>query len=67
MAQAEAAARVLMGRGAKCVIVTLGAQGALVCVEGKAAQLVEAFRRGAGAGDDGGGRCVLRRVCGGVE
>ena len=55
-AQAEAAARVLMRRGAKCVIVTLGAQGALVCVEGKAAQLVEAFNAGpvletTGAGD----------------
>ncbi len=56
VAQAEAAAGVLMGRGAKCVIVTLGAQGALVCVEGKAAELVGAFDAGpvletTGAGD----------------
>jgi len=56
VAQVEAAARVLMGRGAKCVIVTLGAQGALVCVEGEDAQLVEAFNAGSvlettGAGD----------------
>ncbi len=55
-AQAEAAARALMERGAKCVIVTLGAQGALVCVEGKTAELVEAFDAGpvletTGAGD----------------
>jgi ribokinase len=54
--EAEAAARVLMGRGAKCVIVTLGAQGALVCAAGADAQLVEAFHAGAvldttGAGD----------------
>jgi len=38
------------------VIVTLGAQGALVCVEGEDAQLVEAFNAGSvlettGAGD----------------
>ncbi len=56
VAQAEMAARVLMGRGAKCVIVTLGAQGALVCAEGGEAQLVGAFDAGAvldttGAGD----------------
>jgi ribokinase len=56
VAQAEAAARVLMGRGAKCVIVTLGAQGALVCVEGEEAVLVGAFDAGlvldtTGAGD----------------
>ena len=55
-AQAEAAARVLMGRGAKCVIVTLGSQGALVCVEGEEAELVGAFNAGevvetTGAGD----------------
>jgi len=55
-AQAAAAAKVLMGRGARCVIVTLGAQGALVCVEGEVAQLVEAFYAGpvldtTGAGD----------------
>jgi ribokinase len=54
--QAEAAARVLMGRGAKCVIVTLGVQGALVCVAGEEAKLVDAFHAGAvldttGAGD----------------
>jgi len=55
-AQAEAAARVLMGRGAKCVIVTLGSQGALVCVEGEEAELAGAFNAGevvetTGAGD----------------
>ncbi len=55
-AQAEAAARVLMGRGAKCVIVTLGAQGVLVCEDGAEAVVVSAFRAGAvlettGAGD----------------
>ena len=55
-AQAEAAARELLRRGAKCVMVTLGAQGAMVCVEGSEAVLVEAFRVGAvldttGAGD----------------
>ena len=54
--QAEIAAKVLMGRGARCVIVTLGEKGALVCVEGEAARLVEAFRVGVvvdttGAGD----------------
>jgi ribokinase len=56
VAQAEAAARVLMGRGARCVIVTLGEKGALVCVDREAARLVEAFRVGSvvdttGAGD----------------
>ena len=55
-AQAEQAARVLQGRGARCVIVTLGAQGALVCAEGAEAVLVNAFRAGpvletTGAGD----------------
>ncbi|MGA7158073.1 MAG: ribokinase [Acidobacteriaceae bacterium] len=55
-AQAEAAARELLRRGAKCVIVTLGAQGAMVCVEGEAAARVEAFSAGTvlettGAGD----------------
>ena len=55
-AQAEAAARVLLGRGARCVIVTLGAQGALVCVEGADAEFVSAFNVGpvletTGAGD----------------
>ena len=55
-AQAAAAAKVLMVRGARCVIVTLGAQGALVCVEGEVPQLVEAFNAGpvldtTGAGD----------------
>jgi ribokinase len=64
---AEAAARVLLGRGARCVIVTLGAQGALVCVAGEAAVLVEAFRVGTvvdttGAGDGfcGGFAAALR-------
>jgi len=41
--QAEAAAHVLMERGARCVIVTLGEKGALVCVEGQEARLVGAF------------------------
>jgi ribokinase len=55
-AQAEAAARVLIERGARCVIVTLGAQGALVCAEGAEAVLVSAFSAGpvletTGAGD----------------
>jgi ribokinase len=55
-AQAEAAARVLLGRGARCVIVTLGAQGALVCAEGAEAVLVSSFSAGpvletTGAGD----------------
>jgi ribokinase len=55
-AQAEDAARVLLKRGARCVIVTLGAQGALVCVEGAEALLVGAFNAGrvletTGAGD----------------
>jgi ribokinase len=56
VSQAETAARVLLGRGARCVIVTLGAQGALVCSEGEEAQLVGAFSVGpvldtTGAGD----------------
>ncbi|MGA8939922.1 MAG: PfkB family carbohydrate kinase, partial [Acidobacteriaceae bacterium] len=55
-AQAEAAGRELLRRGARCVIVTLGAQGALVCAEGSEAVMVEAFDAGAvvettGAGD----------------
>jgi ribokinase len=55
-AQAEAAARVLLARGARCVIVTLGAQGALVCAEGAEAVLVSSFSAGpvletTGAGD----------------
>jgi len=54
--QAEGAARLLMGRGARNVIVTLGAQGALVCAGGAEAVLVAAFDAGAvvettGAGD----------------
>ncbi len=54
--QAEAAALALRRRGAGCVIVTLGAQGALVC-DGRAQPvLVDAFHAGAvvettGAGD----------------
>jgi ribokinase len=55
-AQAESAARMLMERGARCVIVTMGAQGALVCEAGSEAVLVGAFDAGAvlettGAGD----------------
>jgi ribokinase len=55
-AQAESAARVLLGRGARCVIVTQGAQGALVCAEGAEAVLVSSFSAGpvletTGAGD----------------
>jgi ribokinase len=55
-AQAETAARVLLGRGARCVIVTLGAQGALVCEAGAEAEIVSAFNAGpvletTGAGD----------------
>ena len=55
-AQAESAARVLLGRGARCVIVTLGAQGALVCAEGAEAVLMNSFSAGpvletTGAGD----------------
>jgi len=55
-AQAEEAARVLLGRGARCVIVTLGAQGALVCEAGADAVMVDAFNAGpvletTGAGD----------------
>jgi ribokinase len=54
--QAETAARVLLGRGARCVIVTLGAQGVLVCEEGADAVMVDAFNAGpvletTGAGD----------------
>ena len=54
--QAEGAARRLMERGARCVIVTMGAQGALVCEAGSAAVLVRAVDAGAvvettGAGD----------------
>jgi ribokinase len=56
VAQAETAARVLLGRGARCVIVTLGVQGALVCEEGANAVMVDAFNAGpvletTGAGD----------------
>jgi ribokinase len=56
VAQAEAAARVLLDRGARCVIVTLGAQGALVCAAGAEAERVNAFNVGpvldtTGAGD----------------
>ncbi|MBW4038729.1 MAG: ribokinase [Acidobacteria bacterium] len=55
-AQAESAARQLMERGAGCVIVTMGAKGALVCERDQAAVLVEAVDAGAvvdttGAGD----------------
>ena len=54
--QAEQAARMLMQRGARCVIVTMGWQGALVCVCDEASVLVRAFGVGAvvettGAGD----------------
>ena len=56
VAQAESAARALQRRGARCVIVTLGARGALMCAEGAEALLVGAFNAGAvvettGAGD----------------
>lgn len=55
-AQAEQAARVLLNRGACCVIVTLGAQGALVCAPETEPVLVNAFAAGpvletTGAGD----------------
>jgi ribokinase len=54
--QAEAAARLLMERGAQCVIITLGAQGALVCERGTAGLLVQPVNAGpvvdtTGAGD----------------
>ncbi len=56
VAQAEAAARALLERGARCVIVTLGAQGALVCAKDAGAELVSSFSVGpvldtTGAGD----------------
>jgi ribokinase len=56
VAQAESAARMLQTRGARNVIVTLGAQGALVCERDAEAVLVAAFDAGAvlettGAGD----------------
>ncbi len=54
--QAEAAARALQLRGASCVMVTLGAQGVLVCDGSAEAVLVDTFHAGAvvettGAGD----------------
>jgi ribokinase len=54
--QAERAARSLLARGARTVIVTLGAQGALICSGSSAAELVPAFAAGpvvetTGAGD----------------
>jgi ribokinase len=54
--QAEAAARLLMERGAGCVIVTLGSKGALVCEDGQKSTLIPAFHAGTvvdttGAGD----------------
>jgi ribokinase len=54
--QAERAALSLLVRGARTVIVTLGAQGALICSAGAAAELVPAFAAGpvvetTGAGD----------------
>ena len=56
VAQAQSAAQALRRRGARCVIVTLGAQGALVCAEGAEPLRVGAFNPGAvvettGAGD----------------
>jgi ribokinase len=71
VAQAEAAAKVLLGRGARCVMVTLGAQGVLVCEAGAEAELVGAFRVGpvldtTGAGDAfcGGFAAALREGAG---
>jgi ribokinase len=54
--QAERAAQSLLARGARTVIVTLGAQGALICSGRAAAELVPAFAAGpvvetTGAGD----------------
>ncbi|MGC9200037.1 MAG: ribokinase [Acidobacteriaceae bacterium] len=54
--QAEAAARALQRRGSGCVMVTLGAQGVLVCDGSAEAVLVDAFHAGdvvetTGAGD----------------
>jgi ribokinase len=56
VAQAEMAARALMGRGARNVMVTLGAQGVLVCEAGAEAVVVPECDAGAvvettGAGD----------------
>ena len=56
MEQAESAARMLLARGARNVIVTMGAKGALVCAGGADAVRVAAFDAGAvvettGAGD----------------
>ena len=56
VAQAEMAAWTLMGRGARNVLVTLGAQGVLVCEAGAAAVVVPACDAGTvvettGAGD----------------
>lgn len=53
---AAQAAQLLLERGARCVIVTLGAKGALVCQRGVESVLVPAFAAGAvvdttGAGD----------------
>ena len=44
--QAERAALSLLVRGARTVIVTLGAQGALICSGAAAAELVPAFAAG---------------------
>lgn len=54
--QAEAAAAILANRGARHIIVTVGAKGALVCAHGRPAELVPAFDAGpvietTGAGD----------------
>ena len=54
--QAEAAAALLQARGARNIIVTLGARGALICPKGEEVTLVPAFDAGpaldtAGAGD----------------
>jgi ribokinase len=56
VAQAELAAQSLLDRGVRNVIVTLGEQGALLCMQDKAAMLVPAFAAGlvvetTGAGD----------------
>jgi sugar/nucleoside kinase (ribokinase family) len=62
VASAEAAARVLLAKGAKNVIVTLGGQGCLLVPGGNARGGARAGAQGGGGRHDGCGRLVYWRV-----
>ncbi len=67
VAQAEAAAGVLMGRGCEVRDCDAGGEGGAGVRRGGSGEVGGGVSGGGGAGYHGGGGWVLRRICGGVE